>query len=236
MRRGFTLIELLVVIAIIAILAAILFPVFARAREKARQTSCLSNLKQLGLAVLGYCQDNDEMFPFHRTTTNAAIGHNVYPGATLTVVLWADAIYPYVRNKQIYVCPSTSPDVWLGYGWNMNLGYYGNLAGRTGPYYQGRRMAQVDRPADTGMLVDSRRAYPDNATRHVCCDSCVGWYYNLGGQNYSAPPRVWAVHNEGDNICFADGHAKWMKAGEYGCTEYPNYQNPRGIIWYLPNA
>ena len=233
MRRGFTLIELLVVIAIIAILAAILFPVFARAREKARQTSCLSNLKQIGLGILSYAQDNDELLPFHRTYTNAAIAHNVYPGATLTVVMWPDAIYSYVRNKQIFVCPSAT-EAWLGYGYNMNLGYYGNYAGRTGAAYQGRNLAGVERPAETGMIVDSRRAYPQNATRHICCDSCVGWYYLLGGENYSAPPRTWAVHNDGDNVCFVDGHAKWYHAGQYGCITYPNYANSTGIIWYLP--
>jgi len=97
-KRGFTLIELLVVIAIIAILAAILFPVFARAREKARQTSCLSGLKQLGLASEMYTQDYDEMLP---------IG---YRGPTWCAVVasWKQEILPYVKNAQLYVCPSTS--------------------------------------------------------------------------------------------------------------------------------
>ena len=134
-RRGFTLIELLVVIAIIAILAAILFPVFAKARETAHHAACLSNVKQIGLGVLMYTQDNDELFPFHRTLTNASIPHNVYPG-NLTVVLYCDAIYGYVKNKQIFRCPSRSTD-WLGYGYNMNLGYYGNFPGRTGAYTRG---------------------------------------------------------------------------------------------------
>ena len=88
MRRckGFTLIELLVVIAIIAILAAILFPVFARAREKARQASCLSNEKQLALGLLMYCQDYDEQMPASDD--------------------WATVIYPYIRNSEILNCPS----------------------------------------------------------------------------------------------------------------------------------
>ena len=98
-RRGFTLIELLVVIAIIAILAAILFPVFARARENARKSNCQSNLKQLGLAQLAYIQDYDEMTPQHRCG-NADNGHQV---CTFEVLL------PYIQNTGIFLCPSRSP-------------------------------------------------------------------------------------------------------------------------------
>ena len=233
MRRGFTLIELLVVIAIIAILAAILFPVFAKAREKARQTSCLSNVRQIGVGVLSYVQDNDEFFPFHRTLVGSgqAISFPVYPG-TLTVVLYCDAIYPYVKNAQIFRCPSR-PTAWLGYGWNYSLGYYGNFPGRTGPLYQGRPLADVKSPSETGMLVDSRSARGNPACVCLCCDSCVGWYYVLGGQNYSDYPYVYANHNSGDNICFVDGHAKWYHAGAYGDIAYPGYSAPSGIIWYI---
>jgi len=99
MRRGFTLIELLVVIAIIAILAAILFPVFAQAREKARQTTCLSNLKQVGTGMLMYTQDYDETFPYNRF-----IGSG---GATW--FNWKYAILPYIKNQQIYECPNARP-------------------------------------------------------------------------------------------------------------------------------
>ena len=100
MRRGFTLIELLVVIAIIAILAAILFPVFAKAREKARQSSCLSNVKQIGLAVLSYCQDYDELLP----RTAIAVNGSNYG--------WQTLVHPYVKNDQIFTCPSKSSIVW----------------------------------------------------------------------------------------------------------------------------
>jgi len=121
-RRAFTLIELLVVIAIIAILAAILFPVFAQARESARKTSCLSNTKQLGLAVMMYVQDYDEMYP-----TNSWDGAPVgtadtewgAAGANAKVFTrWPWAILPYIKNKQVFVCPSdpaAGKSGWTGY-------------------------------------------------------------------------------------------------------------------------
>ena len=95
-NAGFTLIELLVVIAIIAILAAILFPVFAQAREKARQTACLSNVRQMGFAVTMYTQDYDETFPLAATAT---------PQGFLN---WHHLTDPYVKNKQVWVCPSAN--------------------------------------------------------------------------------------------------------------------------------
>jgi prepilin-type N-terminal cleavage/methylation domain-containing protein len=101
--QGFTLIELLVVIAIIAILAAILFPVFAQAREKARQTSCISNNKQVGLAILQYVQDYDENFPSGWYPAESA-QFNVLLGSTVGVG-WANESYPYMKNSQVYKCP-----------------------------------------------------------------------------------------------------------------------------------
>lgn len=112
MKKAFTLIELLVVIAIIAILAAILFPVFARARENARRSSCQSNLKQIGLGLLQYTQDNDESLPAPRFSTNAGgyfeAGSFANPSAGINNYMWTDAIMPYVKSNQIFVCPSHS--------------------------------------------------------------------------------------------------------------------------------
>jgi prepilin-type N-terminal cleavage/methylation domain-containing protein len=100
-KKAFTLIELLVVIAIISILATILFPVFARARENARRASCLSNLKQQGLGVMMYVQDYDETFPFDRTDDTNSHGFSTY-------CYWMVRIYPYTKNSQVFICPSTS--------------------------------------------------------------------------------------------------------------------------------
>ena len=100
-RSGFTLIELLVVIAIIAILAAILFPVFARARESARKTQCLSNMKQLGNAIMMYTNDYDEYFP-------ELAGGGCWGRAGIANALWSRQIYPYVKNKGVFNCPSAA--------------------------------------------------------------------------------------------------------------------------------
>ncbi len=133
---GFTLIELLVVIAIIAILAAILFPVFARAREKARQTSCISNLKQLGTATAMYTQDYDEQFYPHRFNCPGGAACNPLmvqnggqfagiTGAAQQKTFWISLLQPYIKNYQVFVCPS-NPGAW--YGVNTNGAQCGNSA------------------------------------------------------------------------------------------------------------
>jgi prepilin-type N-terminal cleavage/methylation domain-containing protein len=123
-KRGFTLIELLVVIAIIAILAAILFPVFAKAREKARQSSCLSNCKQLMLAFLQYAQDYDEVFPNHCDNGGPAVGD------------WTDCsfgvVQPYIKNTQVWTCPSIGGTTGT-YGWDLRGNDRRNLGTYTSP-------------------------------------------------------------------------------------------------------
>ena len=185
MRRGFTLIELLVVIAIIAILAAILFPVFAKAREKARQSSCLSNIKQLSLAFLSYCQDYDEMFcpSYNNTTTWAAGGR----------------LDPYIKNTQILHCPSYPT---TNYGYGLNYGALtvgpGSSGNYNGPY---NCLGQVVTPAQCIMFGDCSKNYnPYIITRNY--DNPMGTFGNAG-------PSY--VHNDGANFSFVDGHAKWYK-------------------------
>lgn len=190
-RRGFTLIELLVVIAIIAILAAILFPVFARAREKARQTSCLSNVKQMTLGVLMYVQDYDESWPYHHNPT--APTAVTYPGGGVTTagVMWYAAIYPYVNNMQLFSCPSSS------YKWNGN--YTGGIRYGYSRYLGGRNLADVQDSANTMVLADSDYEAGQSALSYTL-------YSTYSPRTFFAPR-----HNEGGNMGLADGHAKWFK-------------------------
>jgi prepilin-type N-terminal cleavage/methylation domain-containing protein/prepilin-type processing-associated H-X9-DG protein len=227
-ERGFTLIELLVVIAIIAILAAILFPVFARAREKAKQTSCLSNCKQMGLGVMMYAQDYDDRY-LGASATAASVPRPVTgtPGVLYTSALWPDLLHPYVMNLQLYRCPSV-PSAGLGYGWNIQMGYALGYPGRTGPLYQGVAVSEVQYPAQTLCIADSDWT-------HSTADYPYGNTYML---DYTPHPSRFIPrrHNDGANLVFADGHAKW-----WPIQEDPNYTgsgnprqtiNPAGVLWF----
>lgn len=180
-RLGFTLIELLVVVAIIAILASILFPAFARARENARRASCQSNLKQIGLGIQQYTQDYDERFP----AIDAGTGVANNPG-------WAFAVQPYIKSEQIFQCPSDSgvtpsgvdlPTRALTAGFSDYLLNY-NLGGQSS--------AILEYSSNT--ILNSEGA-GGNAN------------FNAAKQPLAGSAR----HLEGANYAFADGHVKWLR-------------------------
>ena len=147
-RTGFTLIELLVVIAIIAILAAILFPVFARAREKARQTSCLSNLKQIGLGEKMYESDYDE----------CTASYSSHPGAA-AAYSYIQMLEPYLKNDQIGLCPSDTRDTGWTYAPNITVCGLPNMATSHGYLFCFRKIATFEFPAETGIFADTTGSY-----------------------------------------------------------------------------
>lgn len=255
--RAFTLIELLVVIAIIAILAAILFPVFAQAREKARQTSCLSNEKQLGLGILQYVQDYDEMFP---------------AASSAWADSWAKTTQPYIKSYDVFRCPSEGElelrpalvpwaGVGISYGANMNnngyafgsfkaLGPFGLGNETTGFWYiPSLTLADIKQPASGIMLAekhngDSRAIGGDgNATNYSAGFTDATWVGNIDGKTPSRIPdgtraaakypngpngAVSAKHSEMANFLFCDGHAKAMKPA----TTNPNPgARPQDNMW-----
>ncbi|MDX1932367.1 MAG: DUF1559 domain-containing protein [Capsulimonadales bacterium] len=220
---AFTLIELLVVIAIIAILAAILFPVFAQAREKARQTSCLSNTKQLGLGIMMYLQDYDERFYPHVTERTAPVG-TPDTAEGRAPFSYKTKIDPYVKNQQIYKCPSApawptpGPGRWFttDYGNNHNESKLENASQRQwyidNPdfgFNDDTGVAGITFPAEFIILADAGRASG--------LPSRGGLYPQPWAFDDSTRPdtqqqaRFLARHNGGGNITFADGHAKWTR-------------------------
>jgi len=206
-RKAFTLIEFLVVIAIIAILAAILFPVFARARENARRSSCLSNLKQIGLGMMQYVQDYDEMYP------------NAYYTDAAGTTFWWTMLQPYVKSSQVFTCPSspfkdTATPVNGNYGANRQIV---PLPG-TPPL----KMPSLQSTANIYMIMDWGTYH---ALRNRANISAAQWEYMPGmaavGGNCDTVTAADNLkdcqtgrHFLGINISYADGHAKWLASSE----------------------
>ena len=197
-KKGFTLIELLVVIAIIAILAAILFPVFAKAREKARQTTCVSNIKQVMTGALMYNQDYDDKMvtaPVHWNDGQAW-------------VCWPFQLQPYIKNWGVYACPSTEKgpmdyqymhyDVWPTYAVACSI--FESASGIS--------MAQVPTPSDKVFIADSNHPVLGNAQGWLTASGCGQW---VCGANINSTHLWRTPHNDGLVVGYIDGHVKWMR-------------------------
>jgi prepilin-type N-terminal cleavage/methylation domain-containing protein/prepilin-type processing-associated H-X9-DG protein len=244
-KSAFTLIELLVVIAIIAILAAILFPVFAQAREKARQTSCLSNMKQIGLGLLMYVQDYDENYPRADYTLPTGPGP-LNPAASTGFALrinhykWQAWVYPYIKNSQVFFCPSRTRDeaAWTGNGEIKGNGYALHLAisGRPiapvgeNPSFLGGTLAGIQAPADTMVLMELRNqvsfSYITSSSTLYPAALRESWAAYL--MPNGVPDKLNAPHSDGFTLAYADGHAKYLNVKSFlsQCPTSADYTMP----------
>lgn len=230
--QGFTLIELLVVIAIIAILAAILFPVFSRARENARRTSCLSNMKQIGIGIMQYTQDYDERYPRFwggigaddryanpddiETDTGKPGGvFLVAPnpgGAAAHYRTWMDFVYPYVKNVQIFICPSRGQER-TTYGYSVAFSGYSNYTSQFGgPDIRSTPISAASVTHSAEVMVVVEYTSPYNYTTDP---------YNVYSNAINTTNDIVTPHLEGGTAAYADGHAKWRPRGAI-IKEAPN--------------
>lgn len=236
-RRGFTLLELLVVIGIIALLAAILFPVFARARENARRASCQSNLKQLMLGVVQYTQDFDERFPLS------------VAGVGISRVQWPDLVMPYVKSTQIFFCPShktTYPATPLAVAYDYPITWtplyisYGANDWVFDPGYNFNTLAVMKSPARVVLISDwiNSNAAGNGAANSITATTSASQGSGTATDGDTGYKRGRMRHLWGGNYAFADGHVKWFKAPEpwHGFNTQIASSDTAGVYgyWYNP--
>lgn len=229
---GFTLIELLVVIAIISLIASILFPVFARARDNARRSSCQSNLRQIGLAVMQYIQDSDERFPIHGTGAGANSGDVadfMNPATTATgwgapwVNNWQHSVYPYLKSTQIYLCPSSTAGTSYPPTTTSNTNYRGN-----GVLFRDDSVAVSAIPdvANIVMVSESRESLsigivrPVRGASYMCGTEYTAWHFNLGSPRTDETEIYLNNHFIGSNFVYADGHVKYRPADTVRAADF----------------
>lgn len=237
-KRAFTLIELLVVIAIIAILAAILFPVFARARENARRASCQSNLKQMGLGFAQYLQDYDSQYPYGCDRTTVDSGNPSANPADSDIsgqcsvqnsrLHWMDKLQPYVKSKQIFSCPSatthkdntggtrnglgdaTSPNVNINIGYGYNCDFIGGCSASYGNSADtlGGVAAKESQIGDSARTILVTETSQGQPSYSTDLFSIISAVSSGGVNNIKVAPDR---HFDGVNSLFVDGHVKWLK-------------------------
>lgn len=207
-RSGFTLIELLVVIAIIAILAAILFPTFARAREKAREVACMSNLRQIGLGFAMYIEDYQRI-PWDDLTVGGA------PEGTAPTWTWRLMLQPYIRNTEIFVCPTaprlndfdgTWPDYYQDAGYAINHVHWDDDLGTDAEPPPGHTMDAIKRPSETILATD----FTGN---HVISG------YGTQEHGFVRSDDAATRHTGGANYLFCDGHVKKLVPTQVQCSD-----------------